>query len=81
MLTLFTHETIVTPVKNETLSKLAIQSIINVLFGIFFMIIFIMPIVLVAVAWKLELGIASLFFLVMYWWVFDVCKAYKNPVQ
>lgn len=80
-MTLLTCGTIVTSVKNETLSKLAIQSIINVLFGIFFMIIFIMPIVLVTVAWKLELGIASLFFLTMYWWVFDVCKAYKNPVQ
>lgn len=75
------HVAIVTSVKNKTLPKLAIQSIINILFGIFFMIIFIMPIVLATVAWKLELGIASLFFLVMYWWVFDVCKVYKNPVQ
>lgn len=81
ILTLLIDRAIVTSVKNETLSKLAIQSIINVLFGIFFMIIFIMPIVLATVAWKLELGIASLFFLGMYWWVFDVCKAYKNPVQ
>lgn len=81
MLTLFTQEAIVTPVKNETLLKLVIQSIINVLFGIFFMIIFIMPIALTVVAWKLELGIASFFFLIMYWWVFNVCKAYKNPVH
>lgn len=81
MLTILVHEAIVTSVKNETLSKLVIQSTINVLFGIFFIFIFVMPIALAVVVWKLDFGIASLTFLGIYWWVFDICRAYRNPLN
>ena len=74
-------ETIVSRVKNETLDKYVTQLVINVLFGIFFATIFVIPLVFVAVAWKLGFGIASLLFLIVYWWVFDVCRAYRNPLN
>lgn len=80
-LTLLVCEAIVSRVKNEILDKCVIQLVINVLFGIFFATIFVMPLVFVAVAWKLGFGIASLLFLIVYWWVFDVCRVYRNPLS
>ena len=80
-LTLLMCETIVSRVKNETLDKYVTQLVINVLFGIFFATIFVMPFVFVAIAWKLDFGIASLLFLIVYWWVFDVCRVYRNPLS
>lgn len=80
-LTLLMCETIVSRVKNETLDKYVTQLVINVLFGIFFATIFVMPLVFVAIVWKLDFGIVSLTFLGMYWWVFGVCRAYRNPLN
>ena len=57
------------------------QTAINLAFLLFFVGIFLMPLILTYQAWKYELGIASLGFLTMYWWVYDVCKAYKNPTH
>lgn len=66
--------------KTKTHRHTITQTAINLAFLIFFVAIFITPLALVRLAWGYELGIASLIFLAMYWWVYGVCKAYKNPL-
>ena len=67
--------------KTKALHRTITQTTSNLAFLIFFITIFITPLALVRLAWEYELGIASFIFLTMYWWVYGVCKAYKNPVH
>ena len=67
--------------KTKALHRTITQTTINLAFLIFFITIFITPLALVRLAWEYELGIASFIFLTMYWWVYDVCKAYRNPAH